>query len=141
MRDSEKHSIFDEASKKLGKKKEKPVAKPPQKIPDEPLQLEEAQEMINRIRRLNEEIEEKLNSFYKHTGISGQKLHEYLSDPRHLKAEVWQKIESDQDKLETQIAGALGLGYKKHKERLNEKITKDRKGKTLGERRRWLPMR
>lgn len=158
MADSKKPSIFDEASKSLSKKRlapNNPLKKTHESVdvkakvtPSETSAFEEQklpkndenQEIINRIRRMSEELEAKLDNVYKETGLSENQLQEYLSDPRHFTPGTWEKIELVKKRFGIKMWDALGLSYKKRKIQLEEKNTKERKAKTLGERRKWIPI-
>ena len=141
-------SIFDPAFHSQPKKKTKPkpasetfpaAVKPRE---EKPKSEEDIKEIFSRMQKMHEDLNKKIDSAYELSGKDPGEVEEYFNDPSHFKPQEWDRIQERKEKLEESISGLSksDLKRKKVKKRVS-KMSKDRKGKTLGARKNWLSMR
>ena len=144
-------SIFDASSHKPKK-----GAKPAPKEPPKPLSKREVteetkkrlfkdpqiKEWIERIETLHQEIESKTNQLIEKGGQSPLSIKRYLDDPKNFTQKDWQLIQVQRDTMDKDFGRSIDpLFPKQRKEKENKTLSKERKGKSLGSRKRWLDMR
>jgi hypothetical protein len=98
-------------------------------------------EMIDRIRHLQNNLNEKIEGVLKQGKYDIVKITKFLSNKANFSEKEWQAIQSHREL----IASSLGvkskeLITKEKKVQETRKMVKGRKGKTLGARRRWIDM-
>ncbi len=99
-------------------------------------------QMIERMRAMNQEIQQKIELIYEKTGLPRKKIDAYLSDAKNFTPEVWHSLQKNIDTLEQKIWSVLGKELKKKTlDKKQEKFSKERKGKSLGARKNWIPMK
>ncbi|MBN9379104.1 MAG: hypothetical protein BGO14_08915 [Chlamydiales bacterium 38-26] len=103
----------------------------------------EINDMLNKMYRMQEDIQSRLGEIYDNAGLSTNQIKTYLNNPNNFSPEIWQKIQSQRDLLEKKILDVLKLYAKKEKKGFLSgpgEISKERRSKTLGARRNWIPM-
>lgn len=144
MGKDEDFNIFDQARKHLGKKKKKKPAVPsPAEVSAEapPLSNQDPMEMIRKIQKMEEDLKQKMTQVYELSGMTKNELETYIENPQNFSDADWLKAQSLKDNLEEKFYANIDILEKKkqlHKKKL--KISKDRRGKTLGGRKGWLQM-
>lgn len=99
--------------------------------------------MLNKMTRMQEDINTKLGEIYDGSGVSINQIKNFLNNPSNFPPEVWQRIQSQRDVLEKKIGDVLQHMIKKAKVGpmgVKGEVSKERKSKTLGSRRNWIPM-
>lgn len=118
----------------------------PQKVitPENLLNLHrdpEINEMLNKMYRMQEDLQTKLKQIYDANGISSNQIRNFLNNPGNFPPDVWQKIQMQRDALEKKIREVLPTYAKKTKTgHIAGMTSKERKSKTLGARKKWIPM-
>nr|WP_166156168.1 hypothetical protein [Neochlamydia sp. AcF84]NGY95188.1 hypothetical protein [Neochlamydia sp. AcF84] len=116
---------------------------------DEILQLHgdpEINEMLNKMYRMQEDIQSRMHEIYGNAGLSTHQVRNYLDNPSNFSPEMWQKIQLQRDQLEKKVHDVLKIYAKKAKtlqagHMLKASgIAKERKAKTLAARKNWIPM-
>ncbi|HRD55733.1 MAG TPA: hypothetical protein PLC42_04980 [Parachlamydiaceae bacterium] len=141
-------SIFDQA----GKKNPQPSKKIPEKTAEkEALNLEtskivltdaEVQRMFDRMVELKEELDKKTDEFKEAVVLSQQDVVKYFNEPKNFTIDQWAVIQESRSELEKRVFDVVGKDLKKVRQKqLESKDSKLRKGKTLGARRNWIPIR
>ncbi len=125
---SNKPSSSPEASKK----KERPA---PPKNP-------EIEAMLKKIRGMKTDLSTKLQLLYERGKRMGIDVEGIMGNPVNFTPAQWATIQRDKEMLSNKIDEVLFpiLGPKK-KTKSTAVLTKERKGKTLGSRKKWMPMR
>lgn len=136
---NEEFNLFSQPpAKKKGPSGEKKRPEQMERIPEELLSKhQDVDSMLKRMHEIRNDIQDKLESAYKKTGITPNTLEQYieaLPEQSHLNEE---KIE----KLQENAYAATGIKPKISGSRKVVKATKTRQAKTLGSRKKWLPMR
>lgn len=107
-------------------------------IPEELISKnQDVDSMLKRMHEIRNEIQKKLESAYEKSGLSPHTLEQYmeaLPEKSHL---IDEKIE----KLQENAFAATGIKPKIKGSRKVVKASKARQAKTLGNRKKWLPMR
>ena len=156
MEKKEESNIFDEARKQLGKpKKKKPLPgssqqassapKTPSPItqPENNLSTSSSSplDMIKKIREMDNDLQKKMEQICDLSGMSKKELEAYIENPENFKTGAWLKAQSLKEKLEENFYEILGTQEKKKNlQKKKLKLSKDRRGKTLGGRKGWLQM-
>lgn len=143
----ESSNIFDEA----GKKKDLPPAKKeeaPSSSVDLPVNLpailsdEDIQEMFDRMIVMRQELDRKTDELKDALALTKQDINVFFSDPKNFTPEQWKMIQENRTELELKTFAIVGKDPKKVRQKqLESKDAKARKGKTLGARRNWIPIR
>ncbi|NGX43674.1 MAG: hypothetical protein K940chlam7_01974 [Chlamydiae bacterium] len=149
-KDRPSNNIFDEAAKRLGKKKKKkttPSAAPltdaetPTPEPAITIEDEEAKEMLRKIHEMEDDLDSKMDHISQLSGMTKKEMHKFIENPNNFSSEKWGKAQKDKEALEKKIFGAIGIKAKnKILKKKKKKITKGRRGKTLGARKGWMQM-
>lgn len=145
MENSHSSNIFDEAGKRFSPPK-KSYAVPPASpaLPEAGAKLTDEQiaEMFERARRMKEEIESKLQEVYDKTGMTRKQVQNYMQNPKNFTVQEWQNIQIGRQDWEGRLYNLIGQEYKAKREKVvQDQNSKERKGKTLGARKNWIPMR
>lgn len=134
-------NIFETASKKLGgikSKKKLPIhsSVPQKKEHRDP----EIAAMLKQIDDMKQDLERKFEVIRNKMGWSAEDVHEYLNNPKNFPPKEWEKIQQTKKALGDKVWAAIGT-HLKPKPKTRENIAGERKGKTLGGRKKWIPMR
>lgn len=153
--DKEKN-IFEAASNKLGKKKVKKGIKKALPAKRHTPRVEaakdpEVEEIRSKIRQMQQDITDKLEIINNHSGLKPEQVKNLLSDPKNFTSAQWVEIQNYRKILGDKIFNALGHDIplpKATSEKIEaqtpapkETTAASRKGKTLGARKKWIPMR
>lgn len=108
----------------------------------------EIQEMITKMRNIHDEIEIKLEETFRKAGLDASMIRSYLRNPNNFNTTEWNSIQSNRQAFLNPIwAGIAGDMQKvadlqkQYKKKEMDKSSKERKGKFLGSRRNWIPLR
>lgn len=113
----------------------------------------EIEAIREKIHQMQREIVQKLDYINQHTHLTPQQLSYVLSDPKNYTPAQWEELQSFRKKWGDKIINAVGREvdmnhlFPPNELNLPEspkiKATTDasRKGKTLGARKKWIPMR
>ncbi len=100
--------------------------------------------MLNKMYRMQEHIQTRLNQIFESSGLSANQIKNYLNNPSNFPPDIWQKIQGQRENLEKKIGEVLQIYTKKpksgHIAKIGSAETKQRKSKTLGARKKWIPM-
>jgi hypothetical protein len=105
----------------------------------------EMTQMLEKINKMRRDLEKKLEDLHDQSGLSKEQLQAYMDNPQNVGTPQWQKIQQRREELSEKLYGMIGAEEriramaKKNQE--VEKNTKTRKGKTLGNRKKWIPIR
>lgn len=140
-------SIFDPSSHQP-KKKAKPATKSATQPPvAEEVKLRlfkdpEIKEWVERIETLHQEIENKTNELIEKGGHTPLSIRKYLDDPKNFSPKDWQMIQAQRERMDKDFGIRIDPLFKKQrKEKETKVLSKERKGKSLGSRKRWIDMR
>lgn len=97
--------------------------------------------MLERIFEMREDIRKQMEAIFEKTGLSQLEIENFLNNPRNYPPGKWEKIQNEKKMLEEKLDKALGITKKQKAQQQEAKTAKDRKGKLLGSRKNWIPMR
>jgi hypothetical protein len=147
-------NIFETASKKLGSKGKKKIETKEQKIqpaafvptPERRYRDAEINEMMKQIDEMSRELRYQLESASKKAGRSYDGLRQLVENPKNFTPEAWAFIQKNRDLLSEKVWNSIGVTY--HPQAPQETPTPEaprrenkageRKGKTLGARKKWI---
>jgi hypothetical protein len=153
MKEDASSNIFDEASRLAKNKKKVSATKQTRKIiekanplsPLQPTHLNnpEVEALLAKASKYHEDIVNKLDMIQKEIGMSIKDVKEFLNNPSNFKPEEWQVIQQQRIALEENLFTQIGgeSVKKEIKKKQIAKSDKERKNKTLGARKKWIPIR
>ena len=98
--------------------------------------------MLKRLHGIQDDIEQKIDQICEVSGKSRQEIKNYLENPDNIPPEQMKRFEKQQKELEDKVYAIFGKGAKKKAiKKKKKKLTKKRKGKMLGARKKWIPMK
>jgi hypothetical protein len=101
--------------------------------------------MVDRFKNLHDQIDRKLDELFQKTGWNPRYIKDYLENPNNFSSQEWERVQKERQSLLTHLYKGLGKNVEEiqkiEKIKAREKASKDRKGKTLGARKNWIPMR
>lgn len=115
----------------------------PLEEPPPPLsKKDEINEALDKITQMHDELKRKLEETYEKSGWSIQEIQSYLENPSNFDTAEWEMVQQERKYLSEQVWSWVGNDAKlraKKKEKTKEEQA--RKGKMLGARKNWMPMR
>lgn len=139
----EDKNIFETAAKKLGRKDKTQVKKkaPPKETPSSQPGVyrdPEVNEWMRQIREMNQDLQSQMESVSKKTGLSYDELKK-LVEKKATPAEL-EFLKKNMEQLGEKLLGVTG-SPNPPKPKQRENVAGERKAKTLGARKKWIPMR
>jgi len=105
----------------------------------------ELTQTLEKISKMRRDLEKKLEDLYEQSGMSREQLQSYMENPQNVGTPMWDRIQQRREELSEKLSGMIGAEEKiratAKKTQEADKITKNRKGKTLGNRKKWIPIR
>lgn len=99
------------------------------------------QEMLDRIRFMEDDLQKKMDKICELSGMSQKEIESFIENPNNFRPGYWKRAQLQKEQLEEKLYNALGLKAKKNIiKKKKVKLAKERKGKTLGARKGWMPM-
>lgn len=144
MSDS-KTNIFDpdfqrSASSKSAKKEPKPKGVPLEVRRKAIMKDNEVKEMIDRIDTIKKELSEQVAVLIEKHGYTPNSIKKYLNDPRNFTPEQWLAIQKQKEEIAKTVGVAIDPIMRKQKKLMEKKQDDRSKNKSIGARKRWMPM-
>lgn len=145
MDSSSAENIFDPALQKVKKKAKdspRPVILTAEERRKRIMTDPDIKEWVTRIEELNRSLKEKIADLIEKHGFTPRSVKGYLNNPKNFTPDQWIIIQKQRSEIEKTIGVALDpVLRKEQKKREGKERDKERKGKTLGARKNWMPMR
>lgn len=145
MKNDDNFNIFSSSAHKRkpvpAKKSPAPPPPPPPPRNEESTSSnqEDVSSMLKRMHEIHQDIQTKLEITYTKGGISPRTLEKYVNS---MTPEQRSSIDQEIEKLEDQVWSAVGsIPKAKRVSKKTSKATKTRKGKMIGARKKWIPMK
>lgn len=115
---------------------------PKRKLPERSsIQDLDLKDMLDRIYQLDDDLQKKLDYVCQISGLSRKQVATLLENPSNFHPEKWKHMQLQKELLEQKLYAAFGLELKQKKLHKKKRLAaKERKGKTLGARKRWIDM-
>lgn len=98
-------------------------------------------ELLTRMKEQHEELQGKIDEVLSKKGLSPGQLKSFFANPSNFSEKEWSEIKQQKGKLAAKILGVSETAAERKIEDTEiSKAAKDRRGKTLGARRKWLNM-
>lgn len=99
-------------------------------------------EIFAKIKEMKAEIDEKIQFILGQKGHTAESIKRYLNDPQNFTPAEWTMMQTHRVELEQKLGSLINPQLKTF-QKTQEATEKDksRKGKTLGSRKKWLPMK
>lgn len=104
--------------------------------------------MIEKMRKMHDEINRKLDETYQLTGLDPRFIKNYLNNPNNFQTDEWDRVQKERKARLSSVIEHLKAEMRSKSidsNRIGQKemqaITKERRSKTLGSRRNWISMR
>lgn len=139
-------NIFETAAKKLGHKEGKSPSESPRPAKERPPAQKntyrdpEVADMMRQISEMNQDLQSKMESISKKSGLSYDDLKKLIDNPKLLSPAQIEYLKKSKEQLGEQVWDAVGVPTKPQPKQRENK-TGERKAKTLGARKKWIPMR
>lgn len=110
----------------------------------------ETREMLEQIRQMKQDLQNKLELIQKKGGALGYGFKQFTQNKKNFTPEQWEDIQKAKRLLGDKIWNAIGKPAPPSLEQsqadsttpsISPPVPGDRKGKTLGARKKWIPMR
>lgn len=132
-------NIFKAAANKLRQPKQASIARSSvnvSKLAHDP----EVDDLLNRLQKMSGNIQEAFSIIAKQMGMTSEELHVWLEDENHFQPEQLQLMKELAEKFKAGFYVSVPNPKKKTSQEL-EKDAKNRRAKTLGSRKNWIPLR
>lgn len=144
MVDRKQTNIFEAAAKKLARKKGKTENVPKKLVQAAPTPIQrdpEIREMLKKIDDMKQDLLNKMEYIYRTSGLTYDQVRRYMENPKNFSKKDWEKLQRTKEELGEKVWNALGQELKPKAARERENVAGERKAKTLGARKRWIPMK
>ncbi len=144
MSDS-KTNIFDpefqrSSSSKPAKKEPKPKGIPLETRRKNLMQDEEIREILDRIDTIKKDLKERVAVLIEKHGYTPSSIKKYLNDPKNFTPEQWITIQKQKEEIAKTVGVAIDPLMRKQKKLMDKKQDDRSKNKSIGARKRWMPM-
>ncbi|WP_213105461.1 hypothetical protein [Candidatus Protochlamydia amoebophila] len=122
--------------------KSNPLTELDQFDPDK-MTLSDVENMISKVKILHDEIDRKLDDIFQKSGWTSKQIKTYLDNPNNFTVDEWEKVQRDRQKLMNTLKTGKDLqaaSISSVQTEQNSKLTRERRGKTIGARRNWISM-
>lgn len=119
--------------------------------PKKEMKLKEALEKIKEMQKFCDDVEKKLDEFYRMSGTSPQYLEDYVNNPNNFTPAEFERLNKERKALMAKIMLPEDIQKEEEKakktpkstqeEADNPKMAKERRKKGAGIRRNWIPMK
>lgn len=138
-------NIFSASVKKKTSADPAPIQ--PEPIPSPPATHKKTQidpeitKVLNKIYEMRDDLETQMGDLFKKTGMSRFEIESFLNNPTNYPKGKWDKIQTEKKILEDKLDSILGVDNKEKVKKAEVNTAKERKGKLLGGRKKWIPIR
>lgn len=102
----------------------------------------EVRAMLMRIHEMKNDLEKKLTNIYEKAALSKIDIEEFLDNSDNFTKKEWDRIQKNKDALIQNLSLVFTPEDTVRKQpKSKEKLAKERRGKTLGVRKKWIPVR
>ncbi len=103
---------------------------------------DQAAKYLEKLKIMKEEFTAKLDAVFEKGGISPQMLDKFLDNPHNFSEKQWQFIQEQRELYKKKLIALVGKKeLEQHEKKLKKKVSTERSRKTLGGRKKWIPMR
>lgn len=139
-------NMFEAAAKKKGsKKKEESKSSPKKKNAAEPAKRKykdpEIDEMMRKIHDMRHDLLTKLEYIRYKAGLNFDDLQRFMDNPKNFTPAEWEKMQQTKMNIGEKAWAAIGVDLKEKAAQAKMVKPGDRKHKTLGARKKWIPVR
>lgn len=98
--------------------------------------------MLEKMASMHDDIQRKLEDAYQQAGLTKKDISQYLDDPKNFPSYQWEVIQKQRKDLANKIWSMVGEDTKPQIEaKKRAQAQEGAKGKTLGARKRWIPVK
>lgn len=100
--------------------------------------------LLERVQRLRRDLENKLQEFYSKTGLKDSDIKIFLANPSNFSSSEWEFVKKYRAMLYAQFSQQTHYKIPEKKVAISDEpegLSKIRKTKTLGSRKKWIPMK
>jgi hypothetical protein len=115
---------------------------PPESKESSFLASTEYKEMLNNMTKMHDDLENKLAAVFERSGWSIQKIKQFLENPNNFNKFEWSRVQQEREHWNKQIWAIVGeSGQQRVINQEKKKAADSKKGKFLGARKNWIPIR
>lgn len=101
----------------------------------------ELEALFDKMYAMRDDLQAKFNKVGEMLGMSSKEISVYLNNPNNFSPSQWAKMQMDKKRAEEQLYLGMGKGEKEQRaKKAIEKQAKERRGKMIGARKKWLQM-
>lgn len=104
------------------------------------MQDEEIKGILDRIDAIKNDLKEKVAVLIEKHGHTPSSIKKYLNDPKNFTPEQWIAIQKQKDEIAKTVGVAIDPLMRKQKKIMEKKQEDRSKNKSIGARKRWMPM-
>lgn len=102
----------------------------------------EYKEIYDKVSKMHDDLEKQLAEMFQQSGWSLQKIKQYLENPNNFNQFEWSRIQQEREHWNKQIWNIVGeSGKARVISQEKKKAAEGKKGKLLGARKNWIPIR
>lgn len=138
------HDIFRAAAQHKAPVKPKTPESKPAAPAEAPVSNKDVLAMIEKMRKMHDQLEKELDEAYQKTGLSPKEVTTFLDNPSNFAGDEFTAVQQQRKSLLSrimQVVDPKGIESTKKKAKKEAEAGKQQKGKTLGARKNWIPMR
>jgi hypothetical protein len=110
------------------------------------IKLKDVDDIVGRLHEMHDDIEKKLDLIYQKTGLTPKYIKDYLANPNNFNTTEWERVQKERQALLGSLMGAIKIDETPEEKADNaqkesDKSNKERRGKMIGTRKNWIPMR
>lgn len=99
-------------------------------------------EEFEKINKMRDELMVKLDEVYKKGGITYDEIERFLNNPQNFTEKQWKLLQEQREMYQEKLNALVGKkNSEKRDKSLKKKTSEERSRKTLGSRKKWIPMR
>ena len=99
----------------------------------------EVTEMLKKIEDMRNDIEQQIEFISRQSGWSKEKIWQFTNDPKNFSSEQWAIVQNENKAFVDKVWAAVAPAIEIHKDQAKKsQEVKDRKGKFIGSRRKWI---
>ncbi len=115
---------------------------PPRPQPIERMKTAEFRKAFKKIEQMHDELDKQLGETYQRSGLSLERIKSFLENPNNFNKIEWERVQKERLSRAERIWSIVGEEAKTQMlKEVKKKSAEEKKGKFLGSRKKWIPMR
>jgi hypothetical protein len=134
-------NLFDLSAKSGKKKPEKERPSSPKAAPLPEISGNDTEKILQKMKKMHSELRTQVELIFEKSGQDPRTFSDYFNNPSNFEPEEWSRLQRKKEEISAQILGQAGARELRKPKKPESRAAKERKGKTLGARKKWIDMR